>query len=148
MTIKEKIMADVKTAMKNRESEKLGVLRFIHSALKNKEIEIRPKELTEEDALAVLKKLAKQRKDSIEQFENANRQDLADKEKAELVVLEVYLPDQMGKDQVAAIVDEAIAALGASSMQQMGAVMKHVLEKTSGTADNKMVSELVRAKLQ
>lgn len=146
--LKSKLMDDVKAAMKNKEADRLGAIRFLQAAVKNKEIDLRPKEITDEDILSVIKKMAKQRKDSIEQFENAGRNDLADKEKLELSIIQEYLPEQMSEDQVAKIVEEVIAALGASSMKDMGNVMKQVQEKTAGAADGKMVSQLVKAKLQ
>ena len=148
MSLKEQIMADVKSAMKNKEADLLTTLRFVHSEIKNREINMRPKELTDDDVVAVLKKLAKQRKDSIEQFQNANRQDLADKEQQELSVIEKYLPEQMSADKVEAIVVEAIKECDAQSMKDMGKVMKVVMEKTQGAADNKVISDIVKAKLQ
>lgn len=148
MSLKEQIMADVKLAMKNKESEKLSTLRFVHSAIKNFEIEIRPKEITNDEIQLVLKKLVKQRKDSIEQYEKANRMDLADKEKRELEVIESYLPSSLSAEKVAELVVAAIQESGASSMKDMGKVMKIVLEKSQGAADNRIVSEIVKAKLQ
>ena len=145
--LKSKIMDDVKAAMKNKEADRLSAIRFLQSAIKNKEIDLRPKEITDEDIMSVIKKSAKQRKDSIEQYEKAGRQDLVDKEKFELSVIEQYLPEQMSEDKVSAIVDEVVAALGASSMKEMGAVMKEVQAKTAGAADGKMISQLVKAKL-
>lgn len=148
MSLKETIMADVKEAMKSKEMEKLTVLRFIHSSIKNKEIEVRPNELTEDDELQVIKKLAKQRQESIEQFSNAGRQDLADKEKAELEIISKYLPEQMPREKVEALVSSTIESLGATSIKDMGKVMKEVLAQSKGAADNKVVSEIVKAKLQ
>lgn len=145
--LKSKIMDDVKAAMKNKEADRLSAIRFLQSAIKNKEIDLRPKEITDEDIMSVIKKSAKQRKDSIEQYEKAGRQDLVDKEKFELSVIEQYLPEQMSEEQVSGIVDEVVTALGASTMKDMGAVMKEVQAKTAGAADGKMVSQLVKAKL-
>ena len=147
MSIKEQLMADIKSAMKNKESDKLATLRFLHSAIKNKEIEVRPKELTEDDVLSVIKKMVKQRKDSIEQYERAGRQDLADKEKAELVFMNTYLPEQLSEEKVLSIVKETITELGAKDMKDMGKVMQAVLTKTGGAADNKVVSQLVKQSL-
>ena len=147
MSIKEQLMADIKSAMKNKESDKLATLRFLHSAIKNKEIEVRPKELTEDDVLSVIKKMVKQRKDSIEQYERAGRQDLADKEKAELVFMNTYLPEQLSEEKVLSIVKETITELGAKDMKDMGKVMQAVLTKTGGAADNKIVSQLVKQSL-
>ena len=117
MSLKEQIESDVKTFMKARDMETVSALRMVTSALKNKMIEVRPNELTDEDTIGVLKKLSKQRKDSIEQFQKAGRDDLAEKEQKELSVLEKYLPEQMGEEQVTEIVISAIAEVGASSMK-------------------------------
>jgi len=147
MSLKNQILEDTKTAMKAKDMDKVNTLRFLQSAVKNKEIEVRPNALTEEDIVSVLKKSAKQRQDSIEQFKAAGRQDLVDKETMELKVIEGYLPQQMGADQVEALVKEAIKEVGATSVKEMGAVMKAVMAKTKGTADNKLVSELVKKNL-
>lgn len=147
MSLREKILEDIKTAMKNKEADKLSAVRFLQAAVKNKEIELRPNAITDQDVLGVIKKMAKQRKDSIFEFEKANRTDLVDKEKYELTVLEAYLPKQMGQDEVAKIVTEVIQALGAKDMKQMGAVIKEVQARTAGSADGKMISELVKSKL-
>ena len=147
MTIKETIMADVKEAMKAREQLRLDTLRFVHAAIKNREIEIRPNEITNDEVMAVLKKIIKQRKDSIEQYTNAGRTELADKEKAELTIIEAYLPQQMSKEQVEQLVTTVMKDLNANSMKQMGAVMKEVLARSGGTADGGLVSQLVKAKL-
>ncbi len=148
MSLKEQIMADVKSAMKNKESDKLLTLRFIHSAIKNCEIEIRPKEISDDEVQTVLKKLAKQRRDSIEQYEKAQRQDLASKEKLELQIIESYLPESLSPEKIEELVLEAIRETSASSMKDMGKVMKLVLEKSQGAADNKIVSDIVKSKLQ
>lgn len=147
MELKDQIMADVKTAMKDKDSLKLNTLRFLQAAVKNREIEMRPNPITSDEIMGVLKKLVKQRKESIEQYVAGGRQDLADQEAAELKILEAYLPAQMSKEQVEALVGQVISALGATSIKDMGPVMKEVLAKSGGTADNKLVSELVRAKL-
>ncbi len=147
MEIREKLMSDMKDAMRAKDSVKLDTIRFLQSAIKYKEVEVRPSAITEDDVLSVIKKLVKQRKESIDQFQKASRQDLVDKEMAELKVLETYLPAQMNADQIAAIVVEAIAKVGAKSVKEMGAVMKEVMAKTGGAADNKTVSEIIKQKL-
>lgn len=147
MSIRNQITSDVKEAMKAREQLRLTTLRSIQSEIKNKEIEIRPKEITDDDVMAVLKKLSKQRKDSIEQFKNAGRTDLADKEQEELVFIETYLPEQMSEDKVKEIVFAVIDELGVTEMKQMGQVMKAVMVKTQGQADNKLISEIIKSKL-
>jgi uncharacterized protein YqeY len=148
MGLREQILEDIKTYMKSKDAERLSAVRMLQAAIKNKEIELRPNAITEPDVIGVIKKLAKQRKDAIEEYQKANRNDLADKEKFELTVLETYLPAQMTKEQVTKIVDEAIKSTGATSAKQMGLVIKEVMAKTAGNADGKMISELVKSKLQ
>ncbi len=147
MEIREKITADVKAAMIAKESLKLGALRMLQAAIKNREIDMRPNPITEDEVMGVIKKLIKQRKESIEQFAQANRQDLVDQEAAELKVLEVYLPAQLSREQIEALVTEVIAALGAKTVKDMGPVMKEVIAKSGGAADNKIVSEVIKTKL-
>jgi uncharacterized protein len=148
MSLKQQILDDTKEAMKARNADKVNTLRFLQAAVKNKEIEVRPNGLTDEDVVAVLRKSVKQRQDSIEQYVSAGRTDLADKEKMELSIIEGYLPKQMSADQIEAVVKQAITEVGATSPKEMGAVMKAVQAKTQGTADNKIVSEIVKKLLQ
>lgn len=159
MSLKAKLMEDLKASMKNGDKVRLSVVRNIQSTMKYREIEDRtkaadpadkrtPEQKEDESILSVVKTLVKQRKDSIEQFKAGGRQDLVDQESAELKVLESYLPQQMGKEQLEAIVVQAIASTGAKSAKDMGGVMKAVLAATKGAADGKLVSELVKAKLQ
>jgi uncharacterized protein YqeY len=147
MGMKETILADMKDAMKSQNAAKLSALRFLQSAVKNKEIELRPNAITDQDVIAVIKKICNQHKDSIEQFTNANRMDLVDNEKTQLAVLEAYLPKQMSREELEKVVSAVIAEVKASSAKDMGVVMKSVLAKTAGTADGKMVSEIVKSKL-
>lgn len=147
MSLKDQIDSDIKAAMKARDSLTVSALRMVSAAIKNKMIELRPADLTEDDVISVLKKLSKQRKDSIEQFEKAGRDDLVEQEQKELVVLEKYLPEQMGEQQITEIVVATIAEMGASSIKDMGKVMGAVTGKTQGAADNKLVSQIVKAKL-
>lgn len=148
MGLKEKILDDMKNAMKSQDAARLGAIRFLQSAVKNREIELRPNAIDDQEIINVIKKLAKQRKDSIEQFQLAGRTDLVDKEKFELQVLEEYLPRQLSPDQIKQIVEEVIKNIGATSIKQMGSVIKEVQAKTSGAADNKTISEVVKARLQ
>src|SRR5690606_21223523 len=104
--------------------------------------------MSEADTLGVVKKLTKQRKDSIEEYMKAGRQDLADKEKFELIVLEAYLPAQMDKSQIEAVVTDVISQLGAKDIKQMGAVVKEVQTRTAGAADGRTISEIVKSRLQ
>ena len=147
MEIRQKLSEDMKNAMRSKDSVRLETIRFVNAAIKNKEIEMRPNPIAEKDVLDVIKKLVKQRKESIEQFQAASRQDLADKETAELKILEDYLPAQMSREKVEAIVAETIKEVGASSVKDMGTVMKAVVAKTAGSADNKMISEIIKSKL-
>ncbi len=147
MEIRDQLSADVKAAMIAKDSLKLGALRMLQAAIKNREIDMRPNPITPDEILAVIKKLVKQRKESIEQFQTAGRQDLVDQEAAELKVLEVYLPAQMGREQIEALVVEVIAALGAKTVKDMGPVMKEVIARSGGAADNKVVSEVIKSKL-
>ena len=148
MDIREKLLADIKSAMVSKDTVKLNTLRFFNAQIKNKEIDSRPTPITSEDIMAVLKKLIKQRKESIEQFSAAGRIDLSDAEAAELKILEVYLPAQMSREQVEALVVEVIAATGAKTVKDMGAVMKEAQARAAGSADGKMISEVIKSKLQ
>ncbi len=147
MAIREKLMEDVKSAMRDKDQVKLNTLRFLQSAVKNREIEMRPNPITEDEVMAVIKKLVKQRKESIEQYQNGGRQDLADQEAAELKILESYLPAQMSRDQIEKLVADVISSVGAKSVKDMGPVMKEVIARSKGTADNKTVSEVIKSKL-
>jgi uncharacterized protein YqeY len=121
---------------------------MVQSAFKNREIELRPNPMSEDECLVVLKKLVKQRKESIEQYQAAGRQDLVDAETAEMKLLETYLPAQMGRDQIEKIVAEVIAETGAKTVKEMGVVMKAAQARTGGAADNKLLSEIIKSKLQ
>jgi uncharacterized protein len=140
-------MEDVKSAMRDKDQMKLNTLRFLQSAVKNREIEMRPNPITEDEVMGVIKKLVKQRKESIEQYQNGGRQDLADQEASELKILESYLPAQMSRDQIEKLVADVISAVGAKTVKDMGPVMKEVIARSKGTADNKTVSEVIRSKL-
>ncbi len=148
MVLKEKIMDDVKTAMKSKDQLKLNALRFLQAAIKNREIELRPSAINEEEVLGVIKKMVKQRKESIEQYTAAARQDLVDQESLELQILEQYMPAQMGREQIEKLVAEVISSTGAKSVKDMGNVMKEVIARAKGSADNKTVSEVIKSKLQ
>lgn len=147
MEIRDRIMNDIKVAMKEKNQVRLSALRFLQSAIKNREIDLRPNPITHEEVIGVIKKLVKQRKESIEQYQAGGRQDLVDQEAAELAILEELLPAQLGQEQVEAVVKEVIVSLNAKSPKDMGAVIKEVIARTQGNADNKMVSELVKKSL-
>ena len=146
MTLRERVNEDVKVAMKAREAERLGTLRLLTAAMKQREVDER---ITLDDAgvIAVIEKMLKQRKDSVEQYEKAGRQELADAEKREMAILSAYLPQQLAEAEIAAIVAEAVAATGAKGPADMGKVMGVVKPKLAGRADMGRVSALVKAKL-
>ena len=146
MALREQLNEDIKTAMKAREADKLGALRLLLSAVKQREVDER---ITLDDAgvVGVIEKMLKQRKDSIEQFEKAARTDLADKEKYEVSILQAYMPQQLGDAEVSAIIVEAIAATGAKAPSDMGKVMGAVKPRVAGRADMGKVSALIKAKL-
>ena len=149
MTPLEKINQDITAAMKAKEAERLSALRMMKTALKNKELEKdKDSTLSEAEAIKVLQSLLKQRRDSIEQYTNAGRQDLADKEAAEMKIIEEYLPAALDEAAIDQIVEAAIAETGAASPTQMGLVMKATMAKLAGqTVDGKVVSAIVKAKL-
>ena len=148
MELKERILNDMKAAMKDKDQARLDTIRLLQAAVKYREIEVRPNEISGDEVLGVVRKLVKQRKESIEQFTGAGRQDLADKEAAELKILETYMPAQMSREDIEKVVTAVIPETGASTIKDMGTVMKAVTAKTAGAADNKIVSELIKAKLQ
>eukprot|EP00879_Flechtneria_rotunda_P006101 GHRR01006414.1.p1 GENE.GHRR01006414.1~~GHRR01006414.1.p1 ORF type:complete len:198 (+),score=67.38 GHRR01006414.1:105-698(+) len=145
-----RIKGDMKTALKARDIARLEAIRFLNAAIKQREIELREKgqQVSDTDVLGVIQKLAKQRTDSIEQYKAGGRDDLVNKEQQELHVLQSYLPAQLSREELTKIVQEVVAETGANSVKQMGQVMKALMAKTVGQADNKMVSDLVKAALQ
>jgi uncharacterized protein YqeY len=145
-TLKARITDDMKAAMKAKEVARLGAIRLLLAAIKQKEVDERI-ELDDAQVIAVIEKMLKQRKDSITQYEAAQRQDLADVEKAEVVVLSAYMPQAMSADEVAAIVAQAVAASGATTPADMGKVIALVKPQIAGRADMGEVSKLVKARL-
>ena len=139
----EKIESDFKMAMKGKDEIKVGTLRMLKAAIQNKEIEKKAKSLPEQDLLELIQKQIKQRKDSIAEFEKANRQDLVKKEASEIVVLEQYLPTQLTEAELKDLIQKTIQALGAQSKADMGRVMKEVMPQITGRADGKLVSQIV-----
>ena len=146
MTIKEQIMADMKAAMKAHDAARLGAIRLLMAAIKQKEVDER-RQFSDHAIISIIAKLVKQSHDSIEQYTAANRQDLADKEQAEIDVLSTYLPKPLTEEEILAIIDEAIAAIGANGMAAMGKVMGTVKPKLTGRADMGKVSALIKQKL-
>ena len=149
MTLQERVDSDLKQAMRTKDATKLGVLRMLKSALKYAVIAKSgtEAELSDAEAVQVIRKQAKQRQDSIESFEKGGRAELADKEKEELAILDSYLPQAMSTDELARMVRETIAEVGATSKAQMGAVMKAVQAKAAGRADGKTLSAEVQKQL-
>jgi uncharacterized protein YqeY len=146
MSLKEQITEDMKAAMRAKDMERLGTIRLLTAAMKQKEVDERI-ELTDTHVLAIIEKMIKQRKDSISQFEAGGRQDLADKEKAELQVLSAYMPASLSEAEIQAEVAAAVAATGAAGPQDMGKVMAILKPKLAGRADMTAVSGLVKAAL-
>lgn len=149
MTLKERIVADLTAAMKARDAVRLGVLRMLKARMLEAEVEQRTKKgpgaaLEDAEALAVVSAYAKQRRDAIEAYRQGRREDLASQEEAELAIVLQYLPKQLSADEVAAVVRETMAETGASSMKDMGALMKAVMPKLKGAADGKLVNETVK----
>ena len=149
MTLQQRVDSDLKEAMRAKDATKLGVLRMLKSALKYAAIAKSgaESELSDAEAIQVIRKQAKQRQDSIESFEKGGRTELADKEKEELALLNTYLPQAMSSEELQKIVRETIAELGATSKAQMGAVMKALQAKTAGRADGKTLSAEVARQL-
>ncbi len=147
MSISEQVQKDMVEAMKARDERRLSTLRMMKTALKNKEIDKRAP-LDDREALQVLSTLIKQRKDSVEQFTKGGRQDLADKEAAEITLIETYMPKAIGEEEIAATVRATIAEMGAPTMKDMGVVMKNVMGKFAGArVDGKLVSDTVKKEL-
>jgi uncharacterized protein YqeY len=146
MGLREQIDSDIKGAMKSGAKDKVSALRMLSAALKNKQIDKRSP-LIDGEVVDTVRSLIKQRKDSIEQFGKGGRQDLVDKEAAEVAVLEVYLPQQMAREEIETIVREVITQTGAQGAKDMGKVMKALVPILAGRADNKLVSDLVKSLL-
>ena len=146
MSLKAQITEDMKNAMRAKDSARLGTIRLLQAAMKQKEVDERV-ELDDTAVIAIVDKLIKQRKDSITAYESASRQDLADVEKAEMEVLKVYLPERMGEAEITAAVQAIVAELGASGPGDMGKVMGAVKSKLAGKADMGLASAAVKAAL-
>jgi uncharacterized protein YqeY len=138
----EKIRADLTAAMKAQEKERLSVIRMLQSAVKNEQINV-GHELSDEEAMSVIRKAVKQRQDSIEQYSNAGRNELADKERAEMEILKAYLPAELSEDELEGGLREIIAATGAQSKKDLGKVMKEATARYRGRADGKKIQEIV-----
>jgi len=149
ISMKDRISNDIKDAMKSGEKTKLSVLRMIKAKLIEAEVEVRSKKgadalLGDAEALDAIASYAKQRRDAADSYRQANRNDLVQQEEAELAVVSAYLPKQLSREEVEALAREAVAAAGATSAKDLGAVMKVLLPKVKGSADGKLVNEVVR----
>ena len=146
MSLKHQITEDMKTAMRAKDSVRLGAVRLLLAAVKQREVDERI-ELTDIDVIAVIEKMLKQRRDSISAYESANRTDLADIEKFEVTVLQAYLPQQLSEDEIKALLEKVIAESGAMDMKDMGAVMAAIKPLVAGKADMGKLSGLIKARL-
>jgi uncharacterized protein YqeY len=147
MTLKDQVISDMTAAMKAKDAARTSTLRMVKAAIINREKD-NGKELDDEEVTKLLRTQVKQRRDSVEQYQKANRQELVDKETAEIAVIEAYLPQAASQEEIDEAVASAIAETGASSMKDMGAVMKAVMPRLAGkNADGRMVSETVKKKL-
>ena len=146
MSLKTSIQDDVKNAMRSHERDRLGALRLITAAIKQQEVDERI-ELSDEQVLAVLDKMVKQRRESLEQYEQAGRTDLAEKEQFELGIIQTYLPEPIGADELETLIRNTIEKLGAGSIRDMGQVMNSLRGQVRGRADMKAVSQVVKDQL-
>ena len=146
MSLKTRITEDMKNAMRAKETARLGAIRLLQAAIKQREVDDRI-ELNDQQIIETIEKMLKQRRDSISQYEAAQRQDLADAEKFEVEVLQAYLPAQLSEDEIAQIIAQAITDSGAQGMQEMGKVMALVKPQVVGRADMGKISGLIKAKL-
>lgn len=152
MSLKEQISADAVEAMKRKDKLTLDVLRMLKSRILEEEVKLRGKkgkdyQLSDEETLGVVTSYAKQRKQSIDAYAEAGREDLAEREKNELEIINSYLPKQLSREEIEKLVEDAIAETGAETLKDMGTVMKAVMPKLKGAADGKLVNEVVRSKL-
>lgn len=148
MSLRDRLTEDLKLAMKSRDQLRVDVIRMIKAAVLNKEVELK-KDLDDAEMSRVMTALIKQRRESVEQFEKAQRADLAAKERQEITIIEGYLPKALSPQELEAVVASVVAETGARSMKEMGAVMKAVMARLAGQAvDGKQISDLVRARLQ
>jgi uncharacterized protein len=150
MSLKERIDAEIKAAMKSKDKVRLETVRGIKKFIIEKEVSVRPSGqdgLTEAQEMEILAQIAKQRRDSIEQYRKGGREDLVAQEEAELVIVEEYLPPQMSDEEISGVIDEVIASAGATSAKEMGKVMAAAMQQLKGKADGKKIQDMVKAKL-
>ncbi len=146
MSLKEKLMEDLKDAMKNKDELKKNTVTMIRAAIKQIEVDKRV-ELDDNEVIDIISKEAKKRKDALVEFEKAGRQDLIDQTNAELALIKTYLPEELSEEELTKIIEETITEVGAETMKDMGKVMQAVKAKTAGRADGKTINEIVKAKL-
>ena len=147
MSLLERLNNDMKQAMKNKEKDKLSVIRMIKASLQNEAIKLGKHDLSEEEELTVLSRELKQRKDSLHEFEKAGREDLVEKIRTELTFVELYTPKQLSEEELSEIVKETISEIGANSKADMGKVMAAIMPKVKGKADGSLVNKLVQQHL-
>nr|WP_294840268.1 GatB/YqeY domain-containing protein [uncultured Methylotenera sp.] len=146
MSLKAQISEDMKTAMRAKDSARLGTIRLLQAAIKQREVDERI-ELDDSNVIAVIEKMLKQRRDSIAAYESANRHDLADVEKFEVTVLQTYLPQQLTEDEIKAILEKVVVESGAAGIKDMGKVMAEIKPLVAGRADMGKISGLIKARL-
>ncbi len=146
MSLEERLIEEMKGAMKSSDKLRLSTIRMIRSALKNKEIEIR-KKLEDEDVVKVIQAMVRKGEESVEQFHTGGRTDLVEKEKKEIEILKSFLPQPLSQDQILKIIDQSIQETQASSLKDIGKVMKSVMPKIGGKADGKLINQLVKERL-
>ncbi|WP_312473616.1 GatB/YqeY domain-containing protein [Neobacillus sp.] len=147
MSLLERLNNDMKQAMKNKEKDRLSVIRMVKASLQNEAIKLGTKELSEDVELTVLSREVKQRKDSLHEFDKAGREDLVEKLRTELAIVELYMPKQLSEDELSVIVKETIAEVGATSKAEMGKVMAAIMPKVKGKADGSLVNKFVQQHL-
>ncbi|WP_099352219.1 GatB/YqeY domain-containing protein [Fredinandcohnia onubensis] len=147
MSLLERLNNDMKTAMKNKDKDRLSVIRMVKAALQNEGIKLGSNELSEDAELTVLTRELKQRKDSLREFSNAGREDLVNKIQTEIEILEVYLPKQLSEEELVEIVKETVQEVNASSKAEMGKVMAAIMPKVKGKADGSLINKLVQQQL-
>ncbi|APF18343.1 GatB/YqeY domain-containing protein [Caldithrix abyssi] len=147
MNLENKILQDLKEAMKSGDRFKVETLRGLIAQIKDEKIKLRPKEIEEKDVLTVLNRAVKRRKEAIELYKQGDRPELAEKEQKELEIIQQYLPEQLSRDEILKFIEQAIAEVQAASIKDMGKVMGAVMKKVQGKADGKEVQQLVRERL-
>lgn len=147
MSLKARLNDDMKLAMKSQDKFRLSVIRMVRSAILNVEID-KKAELSDDEVLVVLNREVKQRNDSLQEFKNANREDLASKTEREIAILMEYMPQQLSREELEALVQEAVTETGASSKKDMGKIMQYLMPKIQGRADGKLVNQIVQQYLQ